>query len=125
MCGSREIRGSIWRLACREYACIFTKSTNRARGARWAIYRRSELRRTRQSLGCLRPNDFCNRSCYIKTTGRLDRLLFVTVTDTLANIFVPVLQVLFYFLHKLAGVGAIDDAMIEAKRQANDAANGD
>ena len=43
----------------------------------------------------------------------------------LADILAPVLQILLHFRHELAGVGAVDDAVIEAQGQADDAADGD
>src|SRR3954454_7822656 len=42
-----------------------------------------------------------------------------------ADLFRPVLQILLQLRHELAGVGAIDDPMIEAQRQSNNAADGD
>src|ERR1700752_3571137 len=43
----------------------------------------------------------------------------------LADVFVPVFQVFLYFGHELAGVGSVDDAVIEAQGQTDDAVNGD
>ncbi len=47
------------------------------------------------------------------------------VTFYLADVFGPVLQGVFYLGHELACVSAVDDAVIEAERQANDATDGD
>ena len=42
-----------------------------------------------------------------------------------ADVLVPVLEVLLHLGHELAGVGAVDDAVIEAQRQVNEVADGD
>ena len=43
----------------------------------------------------------------------------------LADVFIPIFEILLHLRHKFSALGTVDDAMIEAQRQANDIADGD
>ena len=52
-------------------------------------------------------------------------LVCCVLIQGLADVFGPVFEVLFEVGHELAGVGSVDDAVIEAEGEALDPADGD